>query len=187
MKAFARKPATRDDLRRLPETMVGELVDGELHATPRPAVLHTRASSVLGRDLGSFDRPAGGGGPGGWWLLDEPELHLGEDVLVPDLAGWRRERLPQLPDEPAITVPPDWVCEVLSPGTAALDRVKKMRRYGVHGVSYAWLLDPREQTLEVFRREGGAWLELGAYSHAERVRAEPFEELELDLSRLWER
>ena len=117
-----RREATYEDLLSLPDDVLGQIVEGELHATPRPAIDHQRASSVLGIRLGDpFD--LGGGGPGGWWIVDEPELHLDWNVLVPDLAGWRRERLPELPREAFFTLAPDWVCEVLSPSTARLDRV----------------------------------------------------------------
>jgi Uma2 family endonuclease len=122
-----------------------------------PAPRHSRASSHLGGIISPpFD--FGQGGPGGWIIIDEPELHLGENVLVPDLAGWRRERVPEFPDEPAWTIAPDWVCEVLSPATGALDRTRKLRIYAQEGVHHAWLIDPALKTLEVFRREGAAWL-----------------------------
>ncbi|MCL4810469.1 MAG: Uma2 family endonuclease, partial [Thermoanaerobaculia bacterium] len=115
--------APYEDLVALPEDVLGQIVDGELHATPRPAIDHQRASSILGVRLGDpFD--VGGGDPGGWWIVDEPEIHLGRDVLVPDLAGWRRERLPALPREAFFTLAPDWVCAVPSPSTARLDRLK---------------------------------------------------------------
>ena len=112
---------------KLPEHLLGQIVDGHLYATPRPAADHQIASSVLGSELG----PAfhlGRGGPGGWWIIDEPELHLGRQILVPDLAGWRRERMPVMQREPFFTLAPDWICEVLSPSTARLDRMKKRRR-----------------------------------------------------------
>jgi Uma2 family endonuclease len=122
------RPATYDDLIEVPDHLVAEIIDGELHTTPRPAPRYADASSGLGGALrGPFDR--GRGGPGGWRILDEPELHLGPDVLVPDLAGWRRERLPALPDEAYFTLAPDWVCEVLSPSTMALDRTRKLAVY----------------------------------------------------------
>jgi Uma2 family endonuclease len=112
------RPATYADLEALPANQIGEIVRGVLYANPRPATLHARASSSLGGELyGPFDR--GRGGPGGWIFLDEPELHFGEDVVVPDLAGWRRERLPELPQTTFLTLPPDWLCEVLSASTAS--------------------------------------------------------------------
>lgn len=179
-----KRPATYEDLLALPEHMVGQIVDGELIAMPRPASPHAMASSSLqGEFYGPFQR--GRGGPGGWWLLVEPELHFGQDVLVPDLAGWRRERMPEIPNAPYFTLAPDWVCEVLSPSTASLDRVKKKRIYAREGVRHVWLVDPKERTLEVFRLEGGRWVELGTYTGDERVRAEPFEAVELELGILW--
>lgn len=120
-------------------------------------------------------------------FLFEPELHLGEDVLVPDLAGWRRERMPEVPSSQGITLPPDWVCEVLSPSTMRLDRVTKMPLYARVGVHHSWLLDPSVQVLEVYRRSEVVWVCLGAWAGDTRVRAEPFGDIELDLSLLWVR
>ena len=124
-------------------------------------------------------------GPGGWWILDEPELHLGEDILVPDLAGWRRERLPTIPDQAAFTLAPDWVCEVLSPSTGMRDRAYKMPIYAREGVEHVWLVDPHLRTLEVFRRQELGWLLLAVYAEDAVVRAEPFEAVDLDLLTLW--
>ncbi|WP_241757806.1 Uma2 family endonuclease [Myxococcus landrumensis] len=179
-----KRPATYEDLLSLPEHVVGQIIDGELIVMPRPASPHARAHSRLGGELyGPFER--GRGGPGGWLFLDEPELHLGPDLLVPDLAGWRRERMPEMPDTPYFTLAPDWVCEVLSPSTEAVDRVKKTRIYAREGVSHLWLVDPRARTLEVLRLSGQHWVELGTCGGDERVRAEPFEALELELGVLW--
>jgi Uma2 family endonuclease len=185
MKPF-RKPATYAELQALPETMIGQIVDGGLYASPRPAFGHARASSMFGGELvGPFDR--GRGGPGGWWIIDEPELHLGSDVLVPDLAGWRRERMPVAPSPDAafLTLAPDWVCEVLSPSTVSLDRVKKNHVYAREGGRHLWFVDPLARTLEIYRLENSRWLELGAYAGDERFRAEPFDAIELELSLLW--
>jgi len=188
MEAFAKKPATYDDLCQVPDDLLAQLIDGELIATPRPASLHSVAATELLRALpGSSGRRAGGGGAGGWRFLIEPELHLAQDVLVPDLAGWKRETLPQIPDAPAIEVAPDWICEVLSPGTEALDRVKKMGRYALHGVGHVWLVNPREKTLEVFQRQGSMLVGVSTFSGDEKVRAPPFDAMELDLAALWER
>ncbi len=181
---MGRKPATYADLEALPEHVVGELIAGELHVSPRPALPHTVAASRLGGKLvGPFDE--GSGGPGGWLILDEPELHFGEDVLVPDLAGWRRERMPRPPRTAALTLAPDWVCEVLSPSTAALDRGIKLPIYARQGVRNIWLMDPEARTLEVFRWEGARYVLLVTHTGLARVRAEPFEALELELSFLW--
>lgn len=180
----AQHPATLMDLESVPENMVGEIIRGCLTTSPRPSPRHANASSVLGGDLsGPFH--LGRGGPGGWRLLDEPELHLDDDVLVPDLAGWRRERLPQLADEAAFTLCPDWVCEVLSPATARMDRIEKMPIYASAGVQHLWLIDPVWKSLEVFRLADGCWLLLGMHRDDERVRAEPFEAVELELTPLW--
>ena len=181
---MGRRPATYADLEALPEHVVGELIAGELHVSPRPAAPHTVAASRLGGGLsGPFDE--GRGGPGGWIILDEPELHFGEDVLVPDLAGWRRERMPRPPRTAAFTLAPDWVCEVLSPSTAALDRGIKLPVYARESVRHVWLMDPDARTLEVFRLEGTRYVLLITHTGLARIRAEPFESLELDLSFLW--
>jgi Uma2 family endonuclease len=177
--------ATYDDLLAVPEHLVAEIVDDELWTSPRPALRHARASSRLGHVLGPpFDE--GRGGPGGWLILDEPELHLGKRVLVPDLAGWRRERMPALPDTAYATLAPDWVCEVLSPSTALLDRAKKLRVYAEHGVRHAWLVDPIARSLEVMRLQDGLWTLLDVHLGDVTVRAEPFEVLDLELGALWE-
>jgi Uma2 family endonuclease len=184
MASPARKRATYEDLLKLPDDKIGEIVDGELYASPRPSVPQVLAHSALNSELGApfhFGR----GGPGGWWILVEPELHLAEDTLVPDLAGWRRERLATMPDAPAITVAPDWVCEVLSPSTERLDRVRKLPAYARHGVAHAWLINPRARTLEVYRREGASWVLAASHADDALVRAEPFDAIELDLLRLW--
>lgn len=181
---MGRKPATYADLEALPENVVGELIAGVLYASPRPAAPHTVAASRLGGELmGPFER--GRGGPGGWILLDEPELHLGEDVLVPDLAGWRLERMPSPPRTAAFTLAPDWVCEVLSPSTRALDRAVKLPVFAREGVRHVWLVDPEARTLEVFRLEGGRYTLLVTHSGLAHVRAEPFEAFELELPFLW--
>lgn len=177
-------PATYEDILALPPHVTGQIVDGELHVSPRPANPHATAASTLGMDIGSaFQR--GRGGPGGWWIFHEPELHFGLDVTVPDLAGWRRSRLPAIPPTAYFTLAPDWICEVLSPSTASFDRVKKMRVYAREGVGHAWLVDPEARTLEVYRLGAGQWTLLAAHEETETVRAEPFEEIEIALPDLW--
>jgi Uma2 family endonuclease len=185
--AIRKYPATYEDLREVPDTMVAELIDGELFATPRPASPHAHAASALAGDLFStFGRPPGDAtGPGGWWLLFEPELHLGPDVLVPDLAGWRRARLPVLPNVAAFTLAPDWVCEVISPNTGEIDRGRKMRVYAREQVAHLWIIDPILRTLEVYRLEDGRWVVASTHAGADAVRAEPFDALELRLARWW--
>ncbi len=143
------------------------------------------AASALGADLfGPFHRGASGG-PGGWWILDEPELHLGDDVLVPDLAGWRRERMPTIPDVAFFELAPDWVCEILSPRTAALDRVRKSNSYASAGVAFLWLVDPISRTLESFRLERGNWVRLAAHEGSSRVQVAPFDAVALDMGGWW--
>ncbi|MEO6029317.1 MAG: Uma2 family endonuclease [Candidatus Binatia bacterium] len=183
----ARRPATYDDLRRVPEHLVAEIVDGELFTSPRPATPHARAASLLGSELiGGFDGPPGGAdAPGGWWLLIEPELHFGADVVVPDLAGWRRANLAAIPNAPAITVAPDWLCEVLSPSTARLDRAHKMRVYAREGVGHLWLLDPVARILEIYRLETEHWVLVATHEGDDAIRAEPFEAMTLTMRRWW--
>ena len=178
------RPATYEDLAALPEIVGAVIVNGELHASPRPAPAHTVAASVLGGELGP-PYHLGRGGPGGWWILLEPELHLGADVLVPDWAGWRRERMPRQPETAYYPLAPDWICEVLSPSTSQLDRAKKLAIYAREGVAHAWLVDPLARTLEVLRLENGRWTILAVHIGAEVVRAEPFADIDLDLAALW--
>ena len=179
-----KRPATYEDIEALPPGWVGEIIDDELWALPRPALWHGWVASRLGVLLGGVD--VGQREPGGWWIIDEPELHLGRQVLVPDLAGWRQERAPGLlaRDMPFFELAPDWVCEVLSPSTAALDRGRKLALYYQEGVSHAWLVDPRAHTLEVYRRGARGW-RLSRYGGEDVVRAEPFDAEPLDLGRLW--
>jgi len=181
----AQRRATYQDILDAPPHKVAEIVDGVLYTSPRPAKPHTQAASTLGEELGPpFKR--GRGGPGGWIILDEPELHLGPDVIVPDLAGWRRERMPVLTtDEAYFTLAPDWICEVLSPATARLDRTAKLPVYARAEVRHAWLIDPLLRTLEVFRLESARWSLVGTYTDDARVRAEPFDAFELELGLLW--
>ncbi len=181
---MGRKPATYADLEVLPPNKLGEIIAGELYVSPWPTIPQVVASSRLGGMLvGQFD--LGSRGHGGWIILGKPELHLGGDVLVPDLAGWRRERMPQFPELVGIPVAPDWLCEVLSPSTRALDRSLKLGVYAREGVRHLWLVEPLERTLEVLRLEGTRYTLLGTHSGTARVHAEPFEALELALAILW--
>ncbi|MDN5849584.1 MAG: Uma2 family endonuclease [Nitrococcus sp.] len=176
--------ARYEDLFSLPDNLVGEIIEGKLYTHPRPAPRHAVASSAIGIEIGSpFHR--GRGGPGGWWILDEPELHLGEDILVPDLAGWRREQMPKLPETAWFELAPDWVCEILSPATAKVDRMSKMPCYAVNGVAHCWLVDPDARTLEAFRLSDSQWLLLGSFVDEVDVAAEPFESVPFSLAALW--
>lgn len=184
MSTLAPKPATYADILALPPHVTGQIVHGVLHAQPRPAARHALVASSLGADLAPpFQR--GRGGPGGWWILDEPELHLLDHVLVPDIAGWRRERMPAIPDVAWFELAPDWICEVLSPSTVRLDRVEKLPIYAAAGVGHVWLIDPVLRTLEVYRRDGAHWVLEGTHADAARVRAVPFDAVELELAPLW--
>jgi Uma2 family endonuclease len=181
MVARPRQQATYADLMQVPDDMVAELIDGELFVSSRPGGPHTNASSVLGFFLGPPFH-MGRGGPGGWWILDEPELHLGQNVLVPDLGGWRRERMPEVPQDHVFSITPDWICEVTSPSSGRLDRLKKMPLYARAGVGFAWLLDPAQQTLESYERQDDRWILLGTFGGEPIVRIRPFEAIEIDLT-----
>jgi Uma2 family endonuclease len=184
MTQAALRMATYEDLMAVPEHLVAEIIHGSLVTHPRPAPRHARASSCIGMQVGGpFDM--GKGGPGGWWILDEPELHLGPQVLVPDLAGWRRERMPALPDTAWFELVPDWVCEVLSPATRTIDRRDKMPLYARHGVSWLWLIDPDARLLEAYACQQGAWTLLTTLAGDDPVRVAPFDAVEFSLGALW--
>ena|SRR5688572_2698988 len=179
-----KRGATYADLTALPDNFVAEIIAGELYASPRPSPLHAHAASVLGIELGGpFHR--GRNGPGGWVLLNEPELHFGGDVLVPDIAGWRRQRMPALPATSYFTLAPDWLCEVLSPSTETIDRRKKLTIYAQQSVKHVWLVDPLLETLEVLSLRSRRWSLLAKHEGQSRLRAEPFDAIELELAALW--
>jgi Uma2 family endonuclease len=182
-----KKPATYEDVLAAPEHLVAEIVDDELYLSPRPASPHAVASSTLGVELGGEFGFGRSGRTGGWVILDEPELHVAGQIMVPDLAAWRRERMPEIPDAPFFTLAPDWLCEVVSPSTGALDRAKKMPHYARAGVGHVWLVDPVPKTLEIYRLDGGGWRLAETHEGDSVVRAPPFDAIELDLSRLWAR
>lgn len=178
-------PATYQDVLDAPPHMVAEIASGRLHLHPRPAPRHSGASFAM---AGELYRPFRGGpdDPGGWFFGMEPELHLGDDVLVPDLAGWRRDRMPALPETAFFTLAPDWACEILSPSTRRFDLTEKRALYGIHGVAHLWLVDPEARTLEAFSLEAGRWVLTGSFQDGETVRAAPFEGVGLDLGALWQ-
>lgn len=182
----AQKLATYADLFDIPEHHVGEILFGVLWSHPRPRSTHAGAAGALHGELGPRFR-FGRGGPGGWLILEEPELHLGEDILVPDLAGWRRARMPEMPDAAYFEVAPDWVCEILSPSTAKIDRTDKMTLYARERVTHVWHVDPDAKTLEVFRLDGEHYTRVTAFRDDAMVRAEPFDAVELELAMLWAR
>lgn len=172
----ARSRTLYDYIESLPEGYTGEIVDGQLYVNPRPSARHVRVGSRLGFTLGNpFDE--GVGGPGGWWILDEPEVHFVRDVelAVPDVAGWRRERMPELPDGHRFEVVPDWICEILSKRTAAVDRGEKRETYARFGVGNYWIVDPKRRTVEALANEHGRWVDVGTSAGDEPIRLPPFE------------
>ena len=182
---MVRRPATYRDVLDAPPHMIAQLIRGALHLQPRPARRHIRASSRLGNKLGPpFDE--GVGGPGGWEILDEPELHLGDDVLVPDLAGWRRERIQHYPVDAAFfDLAPDWVCEILSPSTRKLDLGEKREIYAASGVGFLWFIDPVARSLEAFALQGEDWARIATLAGDAEVRVAPFDAVVFPLAALW--
>jgi Uma2 family endonuclease len=160
-----------------------DLVDGELYSSRRHAGPHTLAASALGGLLVPPFQFASDG-PGGWWILDEPEIHFGRNVVVPDLAGWQRERMPEIPSNGMFSIVPDWICEVTSPSTGRVDRLMKMPIYRRGDVEYLWLLDPEQQMIEAYHGSGEGW-SLGMYGDQPVARIEPFEAIEIDLTQIW--
>jgi Uma2 family endonuclease len=183
-----KRPATYDDVVAAPEHVVAELIDDTLYTSPRPSSLHARAAGRMFAEIDRIFGRTGGSDPGGWIILVEPELHIVGQAMVPDLAGWRRERMPEMPVTAAFELAPDWLCEVRSASTGLLDRKIKLPKYAQAGVSHAWIIDPEEQSLVVLRRtDAGTWEILATFGDDDKVRAAPFEAAELDLSLLWER
>ena len=176
--------ATYQDVLDAPAHRVAEIVDGALHTHPRPAMPHALARSVLGRRVGSafHDKT---GGPGGWWIVGEPELHLGEDIVVPDLAGWRRERMPEYPETAYFTLAPDWVCEVLSVSTRRLDLHGKRPVYAREGVAHLWLVDPADRALEALELRDGQWVLIASAKDDDPVCIRPFDAITFSLGELW--
>lgn len=179
-----RKSATYADLEAAPPHLVAEILYGTLYTHPRPMPRHAGAANMIGYELtGPFQR--GRGGPGGWIFLVEPELHLGPHVTVPDLAGWRRERMTSEPATAFIELVPDWVCEILSPSTEATDRDHKMRIYATNGLAHIWLLNPTTKVLETYAMRDGKWLLLETFSGAVDVAAAPFAAVPFSLAALF--
>jgi Uma2 family endonuclease len=176
--------ATYDDVLNAPEHKVAEIIDGVLYLSPRPAARHQLATTVLATDLtGPFQKARGG--PGGWWILIEPELHFGDDVVVPDIAAWRKSRLPVVPPGAFITLAPDWLCETLSPSTEKLDRTKKLRLYARERVPHIWLVSARKRRVEVLVLQGATLTPSATYRAHDRIRVEPFDAVEIELAWLW--
>jgi len=180
------RPATRADLDGLPDTVVAEIIDGTLYTAPRPRPRHGDIQGFVAADLKNpFQR--GRGGPAGWWILIEPAIEVpGSPEVVPDVAGWRRERLPDLPEDTPIAVVPDWVCEILSPTTRRHDHLVKRPFYARIGVQHLWFIDLDARTLSVSRLVDGRWLELGVFGQDDAIRAEPFAAVELSMADWWQ-
>jgi Uma2 family endonuclease len=183
---LARRTPLYEQLESLPEGLTGEIINGQLRAQPRPAWPHALAGSRLGTDIeGPYGR--GRGGPGGWWIVFEPEVHfvLDTEVTVPDIAGWRKERMPNPPEGHKIQVVPDWVCEIFSPSTKSTDREEKMPLYAHYGVHFAWLGDPKTHTLEAYELAGHKWRPLGLFRDDDQVAVAPFDAIVIRLAELW--
>jgi Uma2 family endonuclease len=190
MSQAAKRLATYADVLAAPPGQIAQILGGELHLHPRPARRHTRSASALAMHLGMAADFGLDGKGGDWIILLEPELHLGSDIVVPDLAGWRVERFPGdiEDDDPFFTVAPDWICEILSPSTARTDRVLKLPIYARENVAHAWLVDPRDRFIEVFRRNPTAYELVGTWGGDEGPFAlEPFETLPLPAAAFWGR
>lgn len=180
-----KKTATYADLVALPENVTGQIIDRDLYATPRPAPRHLVAEGALQALLGGPFLFGSGGGPGDWWILMEPEVHMGPHVLVPDLAGWRKSGLPSPPTQGQFALAPDWVCDILSPSTQAFDHRKKRRVYAEQKVPHLWFVDPISRTIDVLRLSRDLYSIVDVFGGDEKSRLEPFEATELDLSLLW--
>ncbi len=181
----ALKLPSYEDILALPDNMVGEIINGRLEVQPRPSPKHALTSSALGVEIGTLFHGRSNN-TDGWWILDEPELHLDRHILVPDLAGWRKQRMPKLPDTAWFEIAPDWICEVLSPATAKTDRSEKMPIYASLNVQYLWLIDPILQTLETYLLQDGHWLLQDSLKDDDQVCSLPFSEHTFPLSNLWE-
>jgi len=182
----ADKVASYEDLFNLPANVVGEILAGDLVTHPRPAPKHALAASAIGAFLFSeFARKPGSGDHGDWWILYEPECHLGEDIVVPDIAGWKKSTMSSLPDTAWFEIAPDWVCEVLSPATSKYDRGVKRDIYAREKVAYYWMVDPTDKTIEVFELQNGFWTLVATAQEEQVVNLVPFESLPFDLSALW--
>lgn len=181
--------ATLEDLLAIPEEhRHHEIIDGELVEKASPSFEHGRTQGMLWGFVGSFDRKPSASRPGGWWLAIEVEVSLAPDeVYRPDVAGWRRDRVPECPRGSPIVVRPDWIAEVLSPSNARNDRFFKLNRYHHHRVPHYWIVDPVEEVLTIYRWTDDGYLVVLVAGVDDRVRAEPFDAIELDVGALFGR
>ncbi len=185
MPDLAFKPSSYEDIINLPENLVGEIINGQLETHPRPAPKHALAAGSMGAELvTAFQK--GSDDSNGWWILPEPECHLDNHVLVPDIAGWRKKRLPVLPETAWFELVPDWVCEILSPSTSRIDRIVKMPVYAHLKVNYFWLVDPILRTLETYELHDEHWVLTGSFADNHTISIAPFTEHTFSLSVLWE-
>jgi Uma2 family endonuclease len=184
MPARIKEHATYEDLLRVPENMVAELIEGELYTWPRPRGTHGRAAANILTSI-NIRYGEGGGGIGGWWIIGEPEVHFREQIVVPDIGGWRVTRMPLPPSSHVFDIAPDWICEVLSPRTKRIDWSKKLALYGSNGVPRAWYVDVDERQLQVMQLVNGEWVIKHIHSGNDVVRAEPFPDAEIDLKWVW--
>ncbi len=184
MAESATRKATYDDLLAVPEHLIAEIIDGALETRRFPPPKHAYAYTALVRTIA---HPFLGKEPelNDWWVLNRVELHLGEHVLVPDLAGWRRERLPKLPETAWFELPPDWVCEIISPATARLDRGPKREIYDQFAVPHLWFVDPDARTLEAFALRDGAWVLIASHADDDEIAVAPFATVPFALDTLW--
>ncbi len=179
--------AKYQDIIDLPANLRGEILFGQLHTSPRPSPTHQKAMLKMAFRLeGKWGEDSSGSESGTWVFLTEPELHLDRHIIVPDIAAWKAYRVgSSFYEKAAIKLVPDWVCEIQSPSTASLDRVAKSRVYHQLKISYYWLLDPVAMTLEVMKYSKPGWTQTGSYCDNDKVKAEPFADLELSLNWFW--
>jgi Uma2 family endonuclease len=187
MAAPARDPATYADLLKLPDAVRAQILSGQIITAPAPLPSHSKVQGAVRRFVGGpFDDDDGHGGPGGWWIFVEVDVQLDvHNVVRPDLAGWRRARLPDPGEQRPISITPDWVCEVLSPSSVAYDRVTKSRLYAANGIRHYWIIDVDARTLEAFELVEQRWVLAGSYDEDALVRVAPFVEVELPVGRLF--
>lgn len=174
---------TWEDIVHLPEHAQPEIVAGRPYYRAVPRILHGRVVQKLAARLDPADASAL---KGGWWIAVEPAVRLSTHGIVgPDLAGWRKERLAQLPDDWPLELRPDWVCEVLSPGNAWYDRGPKAQAYAEAQIPWYWLADPQQRTLEVLELHGGHWRLRGCYHGDDCLALPPFDDIEVAVDGLF--
>ncbi|MBI4817343.1 MAG: Uma2 family endonuclease [Deltaproteobacteria bacterium] len=187
--ALVTRRSFREIISALPPHLRGEVINGRLTVMPCPAPRHANAAGALHDQLGpAFQRARGG--PGGWWILAQPELTLGDpdfEPIDPDVAGWRVQTMPHLPEAAAVSIVPDWVCEILSPSTEVYDRAEKLPYYARAGIKHAWIVDPEGLVLEAFENDAGIFRPIGSWRDDALARVPPFEAIDLELSWLWMR